>query len=678
MTAQRRAENLQSVPITVNTATGEQLARAGVTSITQLSTVVPGLVLNANVGSPAAHIRGVGTEASGPTAESPVAIYVDGVYYAAAQGARLDFFDVDQIEVLKGPQGTLFGRNATGGLIQVTTKSPSHVPGLDADLGYANYDTINGDLYVTGGLSDTVAASLAIQDKSQSEGWGKNLLNGQPAYKQDIDLSIRPKILWTPASGTKVTLSADYTKNNNTFNDKRVLPGTSPATSTGAANYGGSPWDIDSNVDQYAKIQTGGASVKLEQDLPFARLMDIAAYRQTDSNLAIDVDATAAPFSATFVEQTEHQYSQELQLQSLPSSRVTWDTGLYYFNEEGSIEPDIVALGTTEKLVIFSEQNVASIAGYGQATAEILPATNLTVGGRYTYERHAISGFENVVVGGVQAAHMVPPRTNTPKSSESPTYRVSLDHRFSDEVMAYASYNTGFKSGGYQVYSPLSPAYAPEMLTAYEAGVKTDLFGRKLRVDVSGFYYDYTNIQVQAFVNGLPTVINGARARSYGVDADVQAKVTRDFGLHGGLSYLDSTFTSFPNAPFGVPSGLTGTGPHSATGNTPAYAPKWVFNLGGDYTIRDVLDGKLVLSANYQYNSGVFLEIDNVVRQPAYSLINASVKWAPNGGHYTVTLWGDNLTNEAVLAGVVTQNFGTHVANYSAPRTYGVKVGYHF
>jgi outer membrane receptor protein involved in Fe transport len=244
--------------------------------------------------------------------------------------------------------------------------------------------------------------------------------------------------------------------------------------------------------------------------------------------------------------------------------------------------------------------------------------------------------------------------------------------------MAFASFNTGFKSGGYQVYSPLSKSYAPETLKAYETGIKTELFGRKLRVDVSGFYYDYTNIQVQSLISNLPTLINGARAVSYGLDSDVQAKVTRDLGLHGGLSYLHSTFTSFPDAPISSPSGLFPVVAGSATGNSLSYSPKWALTFGGDYSFRNILDGTVVVAANYQYNSGFYLEIDNVVRQPAYNLVNASVKWTSDKRPFTLTLWGDNLTNEAVLTSVVTENFGTHNAYYSAPRTFGVKVGYHF
>ena len=674
--AQRRAERLEDAPITVNTATGEQLEQAGVTNIMQLSTIAPGVVINSNVGSPAAHIRGIGTESSGPTAESPIAIYVDGVYYAASQGSRLDFFDIDQIEILKGPQGTLFGRNATGGLIQITTKAPSQQASLDFDVGYGNYQTTNGDLYVTGGLSETIAASLALQAENQGEGWGKNLYNGKDIYRQVTDLTFRPKILWTPAPGTKVTLSADYTDNSNTFDAKRVLPGTAPALSTGGANYGGSPWDTDSNVDPYVRTQAGGASVTLEQDLLFARLLDIAAYRQTDAHIQFDDDSTTAPYESVDVAQREHQYSEEVQLQSLPSSPVTWDAGLFYFNEAGSVEPADISLAGGRNIFVAARQNVVSAAGYGQATTKILPATNLTLGARLTYERHAINGGEALDIGGVPVAQLGD--ADSAKSVVRPTYRVSLDHHFSEEVMAFASFNTGFKSGGYQVYSPLSPSYAPETLKAYETGVKTELFGRKLRVDVSGFYYDYKNIQVQSLISNLPTLINGARAVSYGLDSDVQAQVTRDLGLHGGLSYLHSTFTSFPDAPISSPSGLFPVVSGSATGNSLSYSPKWALTFGGDYSFRNILDGTVAVAANYQYNSGFFLEIDNVVRQPAYSLVNASVKWTSNRRPFTLTLWGDNLTNEAVLTSVVTENFGTHNAYYSAPRTFGVKAGYHF
>ena len=674
--AQRRAERLQDTPITVNVATGDQLEQAGVASIMQLSAIAPGVVIDSNVGSPAVHIRGIGTESSGPTVEPPVAIYVDGVYYAASQGSRLDFFDIDQIEVLKGPQGTLFGRNATGGLVQITTKAPSQQTSLDFDIGYGNYQTTSSDLYVTGGLSETIAASIAVQAENQGEGWGKNLYTDKAVYQQVADLTIRPKILWTPTPDTKVTLSADYTDNNNTFDAKRVLPGTAPALSTGGANYGGTPWDTDSNVSPYVRTQSGGTSVKLEQDLPFARLLDIAAYRQTDAHIQFDDDSTTAPYESVDVAQSEHQYSEEIKLQSLPSSSVIWDAGLFYFNEEGSVEPADISVAGGRNILVVARQNVESAAGYGQATTEILPATNLTVGARYTYERHAINGGETLDIGGVPVAPLG--YADNSESVVRPTYRVSMDHRFSDEVMAFASYNTGFKSGGFQVYSPLSPSYAPETLKAYETGVKTDLFGKKLRVDVSGFYYDYTNIQVQSLISNLPTLINGARAVSYGVDSDAVAKLTSDLGLHAGLSYLHSTFTSFPNAPISSPSGLFPVTAGSATDNSLPYSPTWALTFGGDYSFRNIVGGTLVVAANYQYNSGFALEIDNVVHQPAYSLVNASVKWTSDSSPLTLTLWGNNLTNEAVLTSVVTENFGTHNAYYSAPRTFGVRAGYHF
>ena len=675
VTAQRRAQNLQDVPITVSAATGEQLEQAGVTNIMELSSLVPGVQINSNVGSPAAHIRGIGTSASGPSTEPPIAIYVDGVYYASTEGSNLNFVDVDQIETLKGPQGTLFGRNATGGLIQITTKAPSQVPALDFDVGYGNYNTITDNLYVTGGLTHTIAASLALQVDHQGDGYGKNLFNGEAVNKQDVDLTIRPKVLWTPAEGTQVTLIADYSYNENSFDAKRIVPGTQPSPLTGPS-YGGTPWDNDANVQPYLGIHTGGASAKLEQDLPFARLVDIVAYRETNAHVQFDEDATPEAYQAVYVTQSEHQYSEELQLQSRPLSRVSWTAGLFYFKEQGSVAPvDITATGG-QSISVFARQDVNSVAGYGQATTEILPATNLTVGARFTYERHAITGAETLNINDVPLVPLG--QADSAKISERPTYRVSLDHRFSDELLAFASFNTGFKSGGFQVYSPLSPAFAPETVSAYETGVKTDLFGRKLRIDVSGFYYDYTNIQVQTLVGGLPSVINGARAVSYGFDADAQVKLTHDFDLHGGLSHLHATFKSFPDAPISSPSGLLPVVIGSAAGNSLTYSPDWVLLFGADYSFRNVVGGEVVVSANYQYNSGYYPEPDNVVRQPAFSLVNASAKWSSGSGRYTLTFRGDNLTNKAVLSGLATEPWGTHNGLYYAPRTYGVKAGFHF
>ena len=683
VTANRRAENLQNVPITVSAVSGAGLVNSGVSNILDLKSAVPGAnVVNSN-GFINAHLRGVGSSNPGPSIESPVAVYVDGVYYASTLGVDLDFVDVQQVEVLKGPQGTLFGRNATGGLIQVTTKDPTQVPTLDVDASYGNYNIAKTDLYVAGGIANNLAGSLSATASHQGDGYGTDFSTGKDTYKTDIDLQLRSKLLWTPVQGTRVTTVFDYAqvRNDATF---RLEPGSVPGPPTGPA-YAGNVYDNDNDGPAQRFVKTGGASVKLDQDTPYFHLSDIVAYRQTYSNINFDLDSTATPFGEIRATVGERQFSQELQLQSLRSSFITWTGGVYYFRDIGRADPFEVEFtgGPTldpnypiNQVVALGKQSVESAAGYGQASAEILPDTHLTLGGRYTYENHKLTGGETLDISGTP---IVPVATeNESKNFYRPTWRAALDHRFSPELLGYVSVNTGYKSGGFDPLSPTTPAFLSEILTAYEAGFKTNLLGNRVTLNGSAFYYDYKNIQVQEFVNGGTVIANGSGAHIKGGDLDFAAKVTTDLSVHGGLEYLDDHFTSFPNAPISTPPGNVPIISGSAAGNELPLAPRAVIDLGAEYQVHDVLGGDATLSAAYVYNTGYYFEPDNVIHQPDYSDLNASVRWKSTDRHYSVQLFANNLTNATVGVFGSTETFGSHQEQYAAPRLYGVTVGYHF
>ena len=676
VTANRRSENLQNVPITVSAVSGAGLVNAGVSSILDLKSVVPGAnVVNSN-GFINAHLRGVGSSNPGPSIESPVAVYVDGVYYSSTLGVDLDLVDVQQLEVLKGPQGTLFGRNATGGLIQVTTKDPTQVPTLDVEGSYGNYNIGKADLYMAGGLMNNLAGSLSATASHQGDGYGQDFYTGKDTYKTDIDLQLRSKLLWTPLQGTKLTTIFDYSqvRNDATF---RLEPGSVPGGPTGPA-YGGNVYDNDNNTPAQRFVKTGGASVKLDQDTPFFHLSDIVAYRQTYANINFDLDSTATPFGEILGTTGEREFTQELQLQSLRSSFITWTAGAYYFRDIGRADPFEAEqpAGAPINAVGLGKQSVESAAGYGQASAEILPETHLTLGGRYTYESHTFTGGETVVIPGVASEPVA--TENEQKNFYRPTWRAALDHRFSPELLAYVSVNTGYKSGGFDPLSPTTPAFLSEVLTAYEAGFKTNLLGNRVTVNGSAFYYDYKNIQVQEFVNGGTVIANGSGAHIKGGDLDFAAKVTADLSVHGGLEYLDDHFTSFPNAPISTPPGNVPLTVGSAAGNELPLAPDAVVDLGAEYQVHDVLGGDATLSAAYVYNTGYYFEPDNVMRQPDYSDLNASIRWKSSDRHYSVQLFANNLTNATVGIFGTTETFGSHQEQYAAPRLYGVTVGYHF
>ena len=696
VTANRRAENLQNVPITVSAVNATQLAASGVTNVQDIQSIVPGAnVINAN-GAINSHLRGVGNSNPGPGIEPAVALYIDGVYYASTLGVDLDLGDAQEVEVLKGPQGTLFGRNATGGLIQITTRDPTHSPTLDLEAGYGDYDTSKVNIYAAGGLANNLVANVSVQASHQGDGYGTNLFNDKPVYYVDLDVQSRSKIIWTPFAQTKFTAVFDYSDIREDI-PFRLEPGSTPASFTGPA-YGGTVWDTDNDQPTNLSIQTGGASLKAEQELPFMRLSDIVAYRETAAHQGFDIDATATPYQSTDVRTNERQFTEELQAQSIKGSWLTWTAGVYYFDDIGQAGPADVTFDTPlpgpldplfpfKAVLITARQDTSSIAGYGQASAEILPATHLTLGARYTSEDHKLVGGETLL------SNLLPPigvgSADERKDFGKSTYRVALDHRFSKELLAYVSYNTGFKSGGYNSLAPVlappvpgTPAspFLPESLTAYEAGVKSDLFGNRVRANLSAFYYDYRNIQVQQIApSGISTIVaNAPGAHVSGVDFDLTGKVTEDLTVRGGMEYLHDRFTTFPAAPISSSSGGTPETTGPASGNRLPLAPDAVVDLGGEYDFRQVVGGDAVLSLAYVYSTGYYLEVDNFQHQSPFSELNGSLRWRSSDRAYSASLWANNITNSAISVFGVTQVYGNHEDNYAPPRTFGFTVGYHF
>lgn len=682
VTAQRRSENLQSVPVTVNAVSGEQLSAAGVSSLQTLQVAVPGLYVQNNDGYAAPILRGVGTTAIGPGVETPIAVYVDGVYYGAATSSLFSLNNIAQIEVLKGPQGTLFGRNATGGLIQINTRTPQQQFSGDATVSYGNYGTTAESLYMTGGVTTNLAADLAVQYTHQEQGYGRDLTTGEDVYRTPGEFDVRSKWLLTPVDGTRITLSMDYENSRNSQLAFRLISGTTPAPLTGPA-YGGSPWDIQ-GTQPFDVTSGGGASLRFEQDLGFARLESVTAYRKTDLNKGLDLDSTAVNFESAVVNERDSQVSEEIHLLSPDDSRVKWQMGVYYYDADGKYVPVEEFLSSVPaenpfyplgQAFINSDEKTRSVAGFAQATTEILPMTNLTAGVRYTNEDRHFTGAETAsLVDGTFLGTLA--STDSGKSFSKATYRAALDRKLTDDVMAFVSFNSGFKSGGFSPSVLGGKPFLPETLDAYEVGIKSDLLSHRLRLNVSLFDYNYKDIQVQQLQAGTIAVINGAGARVYGADLDTEFRATDRITLTSGLEYLHARYTSFPDAPTGVPGGGVGLVSASATGHHLPVAPAVNLNVGASYTA-PLPTGSLRLTALYAYNSGYYAEPDNIIHQSAFNQVNASLRWDAPGG-LSVSVWGKNLTNAAFFTAGFTYQNGNESAGYAPPRTYGVTLGYEF
>ena len=693
VTAQKRSESLQNVPIAVTSLSADRLASAGVVSSTDLALVTPGLTMVDYSGNSFPHIRGIGTTAIGAGFENPVSVYVDGVYLASGAASLLTLNNIAQVDVLKGPQGTLFGRNATGGLINIMTRDPQSTFGGEANLGYGNYQTAVVGGYLTGPLSDQLAADLALRVSTQGQGYGTNLFNGEDVYRTVRDLAVRSKWRWTPGSSTSLSFIFDYEENAGSQYTSFSNPaGTKPLF--GPAGPVGT-WDIASDFQPSNFFKGGGASIQLSQDVGFAELKDIAAYRRSKSSLAFDGDGTTQAIQTLDPVVTDDlQFTEELQLVSTGSSRFQWVVGAFYLHGDSKADPSTVHLGGPlvnftvpptspffqpfDMLSIYGDQTTDSWAGYGQSTIAFTDADHLTIGLRYTEERRHLAASETATfdpaipfLGGMTIPALNPP-IDEGKTFSRPTWRVSLDHRFSGEVLGYVSYNRGFKSGGFNPGVPTDPAYNPEVLDAYEIGLKTEFLDHRIRWNTAAYYYDYKNIQVGHFVLGQIGYYNGAAAQIYGLDSDFEALITKGLTVTAGVSLIHDRFTNFPNAviftpqPFGGNAVTNG----SADGNHLPLAPDATFNVSIDYR-HSLPMGELGLNVSDSYSTGYVFAPDNILRQPAYNIVNSAISWIAPGDRFTASVWGKNLSNKIVANALLSSAIGS-LATYQAPRTFGV------
>ena len=677
--AQRRSERLQDVPISVTAVTADDLAASGITGVGDLPTLTPGLIFGQQAGTAQPFLRGVGTVAVGPGIENPVALYVDNVYYGAAAAGVMSFNNIEQIEVDKGPQGTLFGRNATGGLIQITTKDPSHTVGGVVSATYGDYQTAGVDFYVTGGVTDNLATDFAAHFSHQNQGYGTNVVTGQQvAYTQD--LQARNKWLLTAADGTKVTAIFDYGVTHFVPN-YTIAPGTVPF---GPPDVALGPQDIAGIYQPTGTTKSGGASLNIQHDFSGARFVSISAYRRTQLFSQGSAQLTPVPELAisTLAYIKNSQLSQEFQVLSLPGSRISWTAGTYlYANDAGETPPIEITGGLISPLTnfrIFDHQKAYSVAVYGQGTAEVAADTNLTLGVRYTAERRNFRGYEELVFPEPDGALQIADAQHA--IFKKPTWRVALDHHFSQDTMVYASYNRGFKSGGFNDSLFPSTDFSPEQLDAYELGEKTELFDRRLIVNAAGFYYDYKNIQAfQYLVDGSVSVYNAGSAQLYGVDLDAKWKVMERLTLTGAVEAMHSEYTSFPTAALSapIPGGGTSYTFGSAKGNRLPLTPNLTLSITGDYVFPLGALGDLTLTATYSYNDGFYGEPDNRLYQPSYSVVNAQAAWASADKLYEARLWGKNLSNAEYTSALGSQVNGDF-AVFNPPRTYGLTVSRKF
>jgi len=721
VTATRRAENLQQVPLSVSAVSSEQLASRGVGLTNDLATVAPNVTVNTQYGEtqPNFTIRGVGVANEfNVNAASPVGVYVDDVYksYRFTHGQSL--FDLDRVEVLRGPQGTLFGRNTTGGAINLITRKPA----LDGTNGYFTAGYGNFDRFKVEGAVETamvedqlgvrVAAYRTKQDGFFREvdpagnKFGTKRYNGVDSYGGRITLRMKP------SDRLDVTLSAQYGHDNPT-GPARYAYGIVPDGSGGFVDFSGYSRFNDplitgknqfhmNDMGRFKTISRSGTLNIAWNDGDHLSVTSVTGYTSGLYDLEDESDGGANSLVGIHYRAATRDFSQDLRL-NYDAETFKFIIGAYYGkdrlrarNELGffGFLPDATSAATFNPGVATSfnalqayGQDRESKAVYSEGNFKFSPKLDLTVGLRYTDDKiEYVNGnstvYSNFSSSGVPLFPLFSD-LNQKNGSKKVSGRAILNYNFADDIHAYVSFSRGQRSGTYNGFAYQSTAQVyfvpPEQLDAYEAGLKTRFLNNRLQVNAAVFHYDYKGQQVQE-IRGVVGFLTSVDAKVDGAELEIVARPVPALTVRGNLGYLDTRYAGGT-----VISGI------DIGGNKLPFAPKLTANAGFDFTMAELSAGKVVLSGDAQHTGMFWYDIFNddqppppgftrqiVLRQKAYTLLNARLSFVAE--NFTIAAWGKNLTNKIYYpAGYnVEGGVGIDYQVRGAPRTYGIEATVRF
>lgn len=677
VSATRRSENLQSVPISVAAFSGEDLEQFGMENTGDLTFQTPGLHITYQGGALTPFIRGIGAQDGQPGAEGAIALYVDGVYIASPIESVFSFNNVDRVEVLKGPQGTLFGRNASGGLVQVITKTPSHDASLSSSLSYGNFRTTEAKFYGTAGVSESLAGNVAVYFRDQPEGYGYNITTGRTVNKTN-EVSVRSKWLFTPTDQTSVTASFGYLRaKGDQGSAYQLLPGA--LSIDGITRYTGKFYDVAGETMPLSTLISRSATITLEQQFNAFDFKSISAYQHGTSHAVTDVDAGPTPgLRIDYNMSLFKSFSQELQLLSRPDSAIKWIVGAFYLDaDSGFVDP--LGAGLIGYLVggaVGLSNSIAteSFAGFGEATFPLTSNTNLTAGARWTRDRREITGKTNLFDPDTYENFLTIPTVPQTASFEKPTWRLILDHHFNDDAMVYGSYSRGFKAGNFNAYNPADPAFREEIVDAFEIGSKATFLDGRLRLNPAVFYYKYKNQQVGQSTGTSIITVNAASSEIKGAELEAEAAIAEGLVVRMGAAVLDAKVDRYP---LGVCYFPNPAGPGDITtqcdlgGKYLTRAPKFTASIAPTYTVATA-NGSIQSTLALYHNGGFYWDFANALKERAHTLVNATVGWTDTNERWGVQLFGKNLLDEEYsVYTLATANGDIFSAGF--PRTYGVE-----
>lgn len=677
VTAQLRAERYSDVPATLSVISGDGLDRRGISSVTDLTTAVAGLRIDQGGAQTVPTLRGIGSLGTSIGNDPSVALYIDGVYQPNQAANTFDLPAIDRVEVLKGPQGTLYGRNATGGVIRILTREPSFTPEGEFLLSYGSYDEVIARASVSGPLVDDVLAARVSVAYLSQDGYNRDLpRGGYIGGKESIRVSGR--LLFRPSDIVSLLLTASYLNSEDATFTGNALNGNSIGNAAGFLTPS-EPWQVAEEFIPNLSNEQYSISGRLNVDLGFANLMSLTAYTKNSPYSVLQNDYSAIPALALVGGFPDRSFQQDVQLVSNSSGTLEWVLGGSYFTNSASYTP--LSIGNpanipTGTFNIFATVEAKAFAAFGELTYQPLPGLYLTGGLRYAWERKTVFGVAGT---GLIDPPTVPERGT--RAWDDVIFRGSVRYELNPRTSIYATYSEGFKSGTYNAPSVGSPPVNPETVSAYEIGLRSDGWG-PLSGSISAFYYKYRDIQLTVNVNNIGQLQNATSATVKGIDVEAVLRPVSGLSFRAALSLLDATYDDFPNAIVLVPKFLNGlpNGNQNAvvdlSGARLVRAPTWTLSLNADYR-HEFGAGTLDLNANMYHSDNLFYDSLNRVEQDAYTLFGAQIGWTPAGSRLRFAIWGRNLTNEPVLTSVFV-NTAADGAAYAPPRQVGAQVSFSF
>lgn len=710
VTAQKREQSLQEVPVAVTAFNAEDLKDQGVSDITELQKSSPNTTLQASRGTNStitAFIRGVGQADPLWGFEPGVGMYVDDVYLARPQAGVLDVYDVERIEVLRGPQGTLYGKNTIGGAIKYVTKRLTGEPEFSVNAKVGSFN--QRDIMLSGQLpiSEQFAVGASIAS-FQRDGFGEFLLNGDENYNKDV-FAARVSAELTLTENLWFRLAADMTqddsnaKGGHRLTQSVLLPTEAPPSDV---------FDSWANMDTDNEVESSGVSLTANWDINDAfSFKSITAYREGETTTNIDFDNTS--FSSLHVPAIydDDQLTQEFQL-NYESDNFHLVSGIYYYEGTASGAFDVL-LGAFDTADLLGDgSNIAanfnaltagsvdttSIAVYAHATYDFSESLSATLGARYTKDDKDATVFKNLAyvngnspqLGGSEVFVL---SVNTDYSNDDSwsefSPRLSVDYRINEELMTYASYSHGFKSGGFDMRGDAAAnpetvdGYDPETVDTFEVGIKSELFDNRLRINAALFYTDYQDLQVTVQsatpdgTNFVSAVLNAGEAEVQGAEIELLADLGAGFGLQAAIGYTDAEYTEVITDTANGPVDISDQWEFHFTPELSAYLA-----LNYNMTLGDSGELNWLLAASYKDETRIFPQVASLVDEDAYTLVDASVVWRDGANKWSVGLHGKNLSDEEYRVGGY--NFiglgleDSIIGYYGNPRTFALSVNYDF